>query len=73
MIRERILEAAFFEFSEKGFYNTNVHSITRKVPISRAVFSEIVADSSGLVRALVQGILMDDQQEDSHPGELWKT
>lgn len=112
MIRERILEAAFFEFSEKGFYDTNIDGITRRVNISRVIFysyfknkkdvliclleglryelsaflldrrcqklwlntddinefqqpviylSEILADSSGLVRALVQGVLMEEE------------
>lgn len=112
MLRERILEAAFFAFGEKGFHDTRVETITKRAGIDRIVFytyfrnktevliclldalrsdldtflldrrchkiwlnsgnidtfqqtviylSKILADSSGVVRAVVQGMLMDKQ------------
>jgi AcrR family transcriptional regulator len=112
MVKERILEAAFFEFSEKGFYGANVDSITKRIGVKRIVFysyfknkkdvlvcllehvryeltgffsdkrgqklwlntdsvtdfqqpvvyvSALLAESSGIIRALVQGMLIDRQ------------
>ncbi len=110
MVRERMLEAAFFEFSENGYYSTTIDTITKRTGVNRIVFyayfknkndilihlfeelrselsgflhdkrgqkiwlnsvnvkefeqpliyiSEVISNSSGLIRALIQGMLMD--------------
>ena len=55
--RARVLEAALFLFTERGYFNTSVHNIARYAGVSVGSIYHHFHDKEGVARALYDGLL----------------
>ena len=59
MIKERLIESAFHDFTQKGFIATNPDSITKKVGVSRVAFYSYFKNKNDILLTLAK-MLFDD-------------
>lgn len=57
MTKEKILESAFHEFSEKGYFATNPESITKQIPINRVVFYSYFKNKNAVLIDLIRELI----------------
>jgi len=55
--RQRLLDAAVMEFSEHGYYMTNVDSITQRAGVSHGTFYLYFKNKNDILKAMVQDLL----------------
>lgn len=57
MTKEKILESAFHEFSEKGYFVTNPDSITKQIHINRVVFYSYFKNKNEVLIYLIRELI----------------
>ena len=55
--RDRLLESAFSEFSEQGYYKTNVDTITRRAGVSHGTFYLYFKNKNELLKLVIQDLM----------------
>ncbi len=73
MVRKRLLEAAYFEFSNHGYVATNPETITKRVGINRVAFYSHFKNKNEILMHLIRE-LMDELSElmkDKRAHKLW--
>ncbi len=73
MVKEKIVESAFYEFSKKGYFSTNPDTITKPIQINRVVFYSYFKNKNDVLIYLVRE-LMDELAglvKDKRTHKLW--